>query len=381
MATTTTIPDQLARFPCVLTNTGLLSFYEADKSTLSVNLCCQQALNTDAVDIEFTISKRGTWLLDINKSAYKDRSGVWYQLKPNISKATGDRYGTATAQNSGGDEVGIVFTRNKPQTFILEWDASDYSSLLNDPVVEIKIVFVKHEKSDYYTHRTVSIVGDNDQGVQTAITEPSRVDTWEKMIDYTFNKGYTEPPHSVEITDNGIKFKFSVASSGICNCYTVCGKETVQGLCPDGSTFNLQIGSSALTTEIPFRQNVTLEDGLGNESTFVARSLHLVTPAGPTATHTPATATPITVTVDYDKGIYTLSDDARWYKIERYIGSDNNRETLVDWTEVTGTDSVSDPMTKLLQGETYGYRVRLKTASGTESIWSAWSTVTWNPTA
>ena len=85
--------------------------------------------------------------------------------------------------------------------------------------------------------------------------------------------------------------------------------------------------------------------------------------------------TQMTLDINYTHGAFTLSDDAKWYRIERYFGNDSNRTIVSDWTEVTGTDQDTDT-TNLIHGFTYGYRVRLKTENGSLSKWSAWATAT-----
>jgi len=391
MATLTTIPDRLWEIPCVHTAVSTYKFLRQEEDTPEVidprdasnqesipsttgfviTKICQRPLDTDKVDIWFKLGFEGTWVLDIEDCGYEDADGVWYQLKPDVLDTQQD--GTLVAANAGGTAVTYTFEAkaNRPNIFQLVWDASDYADFLTDPAVSIKMVFAPYFTHSYYTHEAVAAVGDNNQGVQTAITKPAKANASEKEMFKIFSKGFTEPSYIVNTVANGLQIVFTLGSTGLCDCYSVCGTETVHGLCPGGNIYTLDIPIASVPSADPFRQNVTFQDSLGNQTVVVARALENVTPPAPTVTL--VAGTQMTIDLNYTLGAFTLSDDAEWYKIERYFGNDSNRSIVSDWTDVTGTDQVADTST-LLSGFTYGYRVRLKTKDGSLSKWSAWTT-------
>jgi len=432
MATTTIIPDGLWQFPCVITGIGTFRYPRQEEDTpesddprdgedydprspdgpnslptreapdapgeeggsstggespsgsapaigneanptagFTIIKICQRPLDTDIVDIWFRVGYEGTWVLDIDDCGYQDSVGNWYQLKPYIGDANQD--GTLVSGNAGGTKVTYTYEAKaaRPNVFQLVWDASDYAGFLADPQVSIKFVLAPYYAHDYYAFTGVVAIGDNGQGVQTSITKPAKDDDSEKELFAYFNKGFTEPSCIICVVDNGLQIVYTLESSGICDCYTVCGAETILGLCPDGKIYTLDIPASSVPSSDPFRQSVTFQDSLGNTTTVVARALENVTPPAPTVTL--VAGTQMTIDINYTLGAFDLSDDAEWYRIERYFGDDSNRSLVSDWTEVTGTDQDIDTTT-LVAGYPYGYRVRLKTRNGSLSKWSNWTT-------
>ena len=395
MATSTTVPEKLWQLPCILTAIGTYRYPRQEEDTPEISdprddssvtkptvnpnpgftiiKMCQRPLDTDKVDIWFRVGYEGTWVLDIEDCGYQDSAGTWYQLKPDVLDA--DQDGTLVSANAGGTAVTYTYLAKAARSniFHLVWDASDYAGFLADPQISIKFVLAPYFTHTYYTHNAVVPTGDNGQGAQTAITKPAKVSASEKEFFAFFNKGFTEPTYVIQSVDNGLQIVFTVESSGICDCYTICGTETVYGLCPQGNIYTLDIPDSSVPSSDPFRQTVTFQDSLGNTTSVVARSLVNTTPPAPTVTV--VAGTQMTIDLNYTLGAFTLSDDAEWYRVERYVGSDSNRSIVSDWTLVTGSDQVADS-TNLVAGFPYGYRVRLKTKNGSLSKWSAWTTKT-----
>ncbi len=393
MATQTTIPERLWEIPCVYTAVSTYRFPRNEEDTPEVNdprddsdkesipdttgfvitKVCQRPLYTYKVDIWFRVGFEGQWVLDIEDCGYQDSAGDWYQLKPDVVDS--QQSGTLVAANAGGTAVTYMYEAKavRHQVFQLVWDVSDYADFITDPEVAIKIVLAPYPTHFYYTFEPVAAVGDNGQGVQTAITKPAKISDSEKEMFRIFYKGFTEVPYVVNTVTNGLQIQFTLESTGVCDCYTICGTETIQGLCPGGNIYTLDIPTASVPSSDPFRQTVTFEDSLGNQTEVVARALTNVTP--PTPSVTLVAGSQMTLDVNYTHGAFTLSDDAEWYRIERYFGNDSNRTIVSDWTEVTGSDQVADS-TNLISGFTYGYRVRLKTKNGSLSKWSAWATKT-----
>jgi len=187
----------------------------------------------------------------------------------------------------------------------------------------------------------------------------------------TFQKGITVPPHTIEVFSEGVRFTFAPTLSGICNCYSVCGAEVNHGLCTDANEYIFEIDSDSLEAGKPVSQNVTFEDALGNETTVAATSLHLVSPPAPTVSKSGNTVTVLTNTSGETPGnLLSYIDE---FLVQRYIGTDNNYRTWKDWRDPDEGLSIDDE--NLIENRMYGYRVKIRTVSGSESLWSSWASI------
>lgn len=196
-------------------------------------------------------------------------------------------------------------------------------------------------------------------------------DTGTIQYSYTFQKGITVPPHTVEVYSTGVRFTFVPTLSGICNCYSVCGAEVNFGLCTDANEYIFEIDEDSIVAGTPVTQDVTFEDVLGNETVVSAVSLHLVTPPAPGVSKTGNDVTVDIATSGEIPG--ELSSYVEDIRLQRYIGTDNNYKLWKDWRDQDEGLSLQDQ--NLVENRMYGYRVKFKTLSGSESLWSSWATI------
>ena len=186
-----------------------------------------------------------------------------------------------------------------------------------------------------------------------------------------FEKGYSAT-YTIEEFSGGLRFRFLTSASGICSCTASCSDEVNFAVCPDDTTYLLDVSDSALTGVESYRQTVSFEDALGNTGEVVARAIHMTTPAAPTVTYV---SDQINIEAVYTGAVSgDLEPDTYQYQVQRYRGADTNLDYLTDWTVSGNTgaiDYVADPFP--VQGRLYGYRLRVRTEEGSTSQWSAWT--------
>lgn len=366
-AVAVTIPSTIASVPCLSTGKRILS---APIGRAKILRICQRPADPTVVDIHYELAYSGEWVYDLWGSGYKVGS-QWYMLKPGTGDVLHD--GTAVmAETSPGTWGTTKLNNTIKQQHVFVWDAAEYTDFLKDPDIDMCLAFQQYSNSQYFAYTAEPHTADNNGATQVAVSNPQGSYLSGDLLCETFQKGVTSPPYTVSVGTEGVRFTFSPDITGICACTSVCGDLSSPALCVDNSNYLIDILNSTIISGEVISQLVSFDDALTNTTEISAIALHNVTPDAPTPTYSnPTTSVLIAFTGSVAGDLSTYTDTI---KLERYIGSENNRTLVKDWLEVTG-ESITVPDANPLSGKTYGYRVKLRTLQHSATQWSAWSTV------
>jgi len=169
MATSVSVPSNLSSLPCILTDTKSASYLNL--ASPDIVRICQRPLDPTMVDIWYELAYPGNWLYALNYCGYEDSDGDWWMLKPDFGDAALD--GTKVAADAAGTTWSSFYiTAGTKKQFRLVWDASEYTTFLQDPSVRIHIRFVKWETSAWYAWSAISPTGTNGGSTPVAISNP-----------------------------------------------------------------------------------------------------------------------------------------------------------------------------------------------------------------
>ena len=202
---------------------------------------------------------------------------------------------------------------------------------------------------------------------------------------YLYNKGPSKPPVSIRVDGNKAILSFKGLPGTSCGCYSDCIPSTgLTILCKDEP---FEIEQEITTSDDQCMQfSFVFTDANGNQNNFTVPVVSKVIPLKPFLTlKAPKPNRRNIVCVSFlSHTLRDLYDCLDSYQIEKYIGTEKNREIFSDWKPVLSnkkgtiiSDAEGTHMDDHIKtGVKYGYRVRYKGVYGDFTEWSDWTTIT-----
>lgn len=202
---------------------------------------------------------------------------------------------------------------------------------------------------------------------------------------FSYNKGPLSPPVSIRIDGNNAILTFKGLPGTSCACYSDCIPSSgLNIICKDSP---IEVTEKITTSDDRCMDfDFIFTDSNGNENSFTIPVVKKVKPLRPFLTlKGPKPNRRLIIGVNFLT--YTLRDIYECisaYQIERFIGSEKNKEIFSDWKKLTsfkrgtilGDSEGIHTEDRLKTQVKYGYRVRYKGLYGDISEWSDWSTIT-----
>ncbi len=187
---------------------------------------------------------------------------------------------------------------------------------------------------------------------------------------FLITKGPALDVSSIFIENNILTISFNAASATNCTCSTTCIPISGIGIICNDKQTNLQyrLIQNALNT---FSFNLT--DNNGNIKNIDIGILKNVIPNKPFVSVVQLKDRQIAIVSGNRKSTSNeaLSSYVKYFQIERYIDSEQNRSIIYDWIDILNNDYINDE--SVLPEKTYAYRIRYMGSYGDISNWSDWT--------
>lgn len=209
-----------------------------------------------------------------------------------------------------------------------------------------------------------------------------------QQIRYTsevnFRKGPIPPPASLKIENGTAIISFQGVPGSNCSCFSDCIPSSgIAVICPDKKVDIIRPIFANPDTCIEF--TFTIVDASGNTYIFIVPVIEGIIPMRPSVVLQSSSVREISIGLPLaSRNFSNIEKCISHYQVEKYIGSESNREILVDWHKLPKTiignveSSYGNTITdrKIISGLAHGYRVRYKGTYGDFSQWSDWTKIT-----